>query len=131
MALGGARNAEKQRAVPPFLLFKMKQHYAKIILFCLCCLVGAKASAYDFVVDGIYYFHNGDGTSVSVTSGNDKYTGIVKIPKSVTYIYKTYSVTKIGWNAFEGCSGLTSVTIPNSVTSIGERAFYGCTRHLH
>ncbi len=36
------------------------------------------------------------------------------------------SVTSIG-SAFWGCTGLTSVTIPNSVTSIGEYAFYGCT----
>ena len=33
----------------------------------------------------------------------------------------------IGGYAFENCSGLTSVTIPNSVTSIGSRAFYGCS----
>ena len=29
-------------------------------------------------------------------------------------------VTSIGWSAFRGCSGLTSITIPSSVTSIGE-----------
>ena len=34
--------------------------------------------------------------------------------------------TKIGSYAFCICSGLTSVTIPNSVTSIGSDAFYGC-----
>lgn len=33
----------------------------------------------------------------------------------------------INYNAFRGCSGLTSVTVPNSVTSIGGRAFYDCS----
>ena len=36
------------------------------------------------------------------------------------------SVTSIGSSAFEGCTGLTSVTIGNSVTSIGAGAFEGC-----
>ena len=38
-----------------------------------------------------------------------------------------YSVTSIGDYAFQDCTGLTSVTIPNSVTSIGEWAFSYCT----
>ena len=37
------------------------------------------------------------------------------------------SVTSIGWRAFEDCTSLTSITIPNGVTSIGRMAFYGCT----
>ena len=37
------------------------------------------------------------------------------------------SVTSIGESAFSGCSGLTSLTIPSSVTSIGESAFSGCS----
>ncbi len=37
------------------------------------------------------------------------------------------SVTSIGASAFSGCTGLTSVTIPDSVTSIGSKAFSGCT----
>ena len=36
------------------------------------------------------------------------------------------SVTKIGSFAFAGCNGLTSVEIPNSVMEIGKGAFDGC-----
>ena len=37
------------------------------------------------------------------------------------------NVTKIGGSAFSGCKGLTSITIPDSVTEIGGGAFYGCS----
>ena len=37
------------------------------------------------------------------------------------------SVTSISQDAFNDCTGLTSVTIPNSVTKIGNYAFKDCT----
>jgi surface protein len=45
--------------------------------------------------------------------------GVVKLPSSVVgEDGNTYSVTSISAGAFSGCSGVTSVVIPNSVTSI-------------
>ena len=90
--------------------------------------------ASDTSVDGIWYDFNSSTLTASVTyrgsSGNaykDEYSGSVVIPASVTYSGKTYSVTSIGNSAFRECTGLTSVTIPNSVTSIGNTAFYYCS----
>ena len=51
----------------------------------------------------------------------------VIIPATVSYEGTTYSVTSIGSIAFQNCSSLTSVTIPNSITSIGNSTFYGCS----
>ena len=51
----------------------------------------------------------------------------VSIPTLIQYSGKQYTVTSIGNYAFEDCSSLTSVTIPNSVTSIGDYAFSSCS----
>jgi len=100
-------------------------------------MVSIKVNAYDCEVDGIFYNLNNSDKTASVTlfefysifeerPSRSDYTGKITIPFSIRYNEKTYTVTSIGHSAFRYCSGLTSVTIPNSVTSIGDWAFSGC-----
>ena len=77
-------------------------------------------------------------TSIVVEEGNSVYHSagnclIETASKTLTAGCKTsaipddYSVTSIGGDAFSGCVGLTSITIPDGVTNIGSSAFRGCT----
>lgn len=102
-------------------------------------------------IDGIWYNLISEGKIAEVTRmpsggysdtliiirGNDKetiitsggsYSGTIEIPSKVTHEGEEYIVTKIGDDAFNCSSKLTSITIPNSVTSIGKRAFRYCCR---
>ena len=100
-----------------------KRFTACLTTLILSVFFSISASADVVKVDGIYY--DISETTATVTQGGD-YSGDLVIPESITYNNSKYSVTSIGNNAFWGCSGLTSVTIPNSVTSIGDKAFYYC-----
>ena len=48
------------------------------------------------------------------------------VPSSLKTVIVTGGAS-IASNAFSGCSGLTSINIPNSATSIGSYAFYNCS----
>ena len=111
----------------------------QVLLLFAAVLFGQAAFAYDFSAvapsgQTLYYNIQSGSTFVEVvtpaSSGWGSYTkptGNLVIPNNVTYSGTTYQVTSIGQFAFRECSGLDTVTIPNSVTSIGQYAFYGCS----
>ena len=108
----------------------MKKQLLSLVMF----LLPLVANAYDIGVqneDGvtIYYNYINNGTELEVASTNyDCYWGVVVIPEEVTYMSRTRIVTRIGHDAFRGCSNLTGIIIPNSVTSIGYEAFSYCSK---
>ena len=113
----------------------------KIVVFIVSILFPLFASSYNFMVDNILYTiisSNDNTVEVSgngTTNGypNHEYKGDLIIPSTVSNarldgVVETYRVTKIGNYAFDRCTNLTSVIIPNSVTVIGSYAFRGCTK---
>ncbi len=89
-------------------------------------IVEAELIGYEFENNGIRY-KIGENNTVSVVARDAKYSGDIVIPSHVSYNGSNYDITSIGESAFSDCSGLTSLTLPNSVTSIGNSAFLDCS----
>ena len=102
-----------------------------------CSSLTSVTIPYSVTSIGYYAFYYCSGlTSIYVDNGNTVYdsrnncNAIIKSETNelIAGCKKTVipnTVTSIGYQAFSGCSGLTSITIPNSVTSIGNYAFVG------
>ena len=106
------------------------------LLTMLISLISVNAYAHDIEVQNggkTIYYNIISNTKLEVTFRGEsfntydkEYSGEIVIPASVTYQGITYSVTSISKEAFYNCSGMTSLTIPNSVIFIGDEAFRNC-----
>ena len=105
----------------------------RLLAFVFATMLAGQVWAYNFQCGDLYYSITSDST-VAVAcqtewdNRHNNYLGLttITIPESVTYDGCLYAVTSIGGWAFQYCSSLTSVTIPESVISIGLYAFDGC-----
>ena len=97
----------------------------KIIFSLLTFSITVLSFAQNFTSGGINYSVTSPTTAQVVD--NNSFVGVATIPVNVVYNSTSYLVTSINFNAFKTCTGLTSITIPNSVTNIGDSAFKQCT----
>lgn len=105
--------------------------FSSLLLLLFCTALGAQ----DFKVGGIYYnILSKEDMTVVVTSHKDaarkpdkRYSGVVKIPSTVTYKKKDYKVVAVAASAFNDCSALTSIELSEGIAEIGDKAFYGCS----
>ena len=109
----------------------------KILFMMLGVLIALPAFARDFT-----YEYGGQTLTYTVLDENaktcktkngssarpgNKVSGNLVLPTNPKDGEVEYTLTTIGTYAFSLCSGLTSVSIPNSVTSIGDHTFAGCS----
>ena len=87
----------------------------------------AADAATQFTVGELTYYVIGNGEVQVTETTSTSISGNLVIPSSVSDGSTTYNVTSIGGSAFNRCTKLTSVTIPDSVTTIKSSAFFLCS----
>ena len=104
--------------------------FVMLVVLMLMTTSSAMAQEAKFeVIDGFRYLLDSDTKTATLVPKTDgKYSGDIIIPEKVKGNDGVeYVVASLCASCFEGCSGLTSITIPSSVTSLGRDCFSGCS----
>ena len=105
--------------------------FVMLVVLMLMTTSSAMAQEAKFeVIDGFRYLLDSDTKTATLVPKTDgKYSGDIIIPEKVKGNDGVeYVVASLGASCFEGCSGLTSITIPSSVTSLGGNCFLNCQK---
>ena len=99
-----------------------------LLLACLMCAT-TLMSAEKVLIDGLYYNLSGDYGGATVEKPDSGlYVGDIDIPSEVTYNGVTRPVKAVGVSAFANDSLLTSVTFHDNMKVINYYAFNNCTQ---
>ena len=104
----------------------------KLLVCAISLLCAFSVNARLIEADGFFYYIIGNHQVEVVADFFDEsypYHNMtdVQIPSTFTFEGETYTVTSIGYAAFQGCYNMKSLSIPNTVTSIGYQAFNACS----
>ena len=78
----------------------MKKLFVFLFSLILSVVFSTSALAYDVKIDGICYILISEDKTAAVTFGDEKYSGEVVIPSSITVEGQEYPVASIGFRAF-------------------------------
>lgn len=77
---------------------------------------------------GLLKYQVTTNSTATITGVTDETKAEYTIPSTVTNKNRTYTVTTIGFEAFQDCYNLTRFAPPASLQVIGTQAFSGCTK---
>lgn len=97
----------------------MKKIFSMFTALCMLCALMSPIPASAAGMEDLTF----DAETGTITKCNAGAEGELVIPDEIDGV----KVTAVDDDAFSGCAGLTSVTLPDGLTSIGQLAFRDCT----
>lgn len=104
----------------------MKSNILKRLLLVFFLFVSLGIDAQEFEINGVWYGIYSNGEEVAILGYTEDVPRDLVIPEKISYQNKDYIVRSIGDFAFEDCTRLNSIVIPNSVNDMGGYVFEKC-----
>ena len=102
----------------------MKRNFFLLVLTMLLSMgLNSRLSAQNWKV---YLDFDKHTAEIAFDSSYLQLSGTLEIPGQFYYNNELYTVVGVGMGAFENCSRITSLVLPNSVTNIDKDAFKNC-----
>lgn len=101
--------------------------YFRVVLVVLFLTLVLPVSAANVQIGELWYTLD-DAAKTATVARHADYASkeTITIPSTVSYGGSNYAVTAIAQQAFQDCSQLVNITIPEGVTTIGDWAFWKC-----
>jgi len=94
------------------------------------CIFGSSTVAInsgDMTVNGVNFKLDPASSEAKVVGGLEEYSGDIVIVDTIYSSSQYFLVTSIEKNAFNGCTGVSSIELPGTLKSIGESCFENCS----
>lgn len=106
----------------------MKNRILTLLSVLVLTVAATAAKSKSVVIDGVRYTANGRETaSVRIDDRNNRMRSIIIVADRVNIGGKIYTVTDVEPRGFKSCPYVTNIVLPSSIKEIGAYAFEGCS----